>query len=80
MEVGLFRHMTLKVREPPGDRDTESGRRRRVPALELGECFLQLPLTSPEIIRHHPRGDDGVMERRHDDRDAVVADHGYTVE
>ena len=48
------------------------GRRRRIAIFEIHERVLEFPLRARQIGCDHFRRDDGVMERRDHDRDAVV--------
>src|SRR3954452_10133870 len=72
--VRLVGDEALEVRQPPRDGDAEPCRRRRVVVLEPAEDVLQRPLRLEERSRvgRHARGDDLVVQRRHEYLDAVV--------
>ena len=73
----------LEVRQAPRDGDAEPGGRRREPALELARARTRARLRGAQVVRvgaAHARRHDLVVERRHDDLDAVVGDDAQPVE
>ncbi len=71
---GSVGHEPIEVRQPPRDGHPEAGRRRRVVALEPGEQLLELALGAargPPRSAVTCRGEDLVVERRHEHLDVV---------
>ena len=66
--------MALEVGQPPRDGHADPGRRRREAGVEVGERVFELALGAHQVGRAHFRGDELVVERRHEHRDAVVVD------
>ena len=75
-------HVAVEVRQTPGDRHPEPGRRRRVVGVELREHLLERGLRILQVspIDRQPRGDDLVVERRDEHLDLVLADDADPIE
>ena len=74
------RDVAPEVRQAPGDRDAEPGRRRRIAPVEVGERLLELALRLEQVARLDRGRDDLVVERRHDHLGAVVAHDAHAAE
>ena len=77
MASGLARHEAVKVGQPPGNGDAETGRSRLELALQPAKCGLELLTRLPELGCGLPYPQlcsrDLVVERRHEHLDVVVA-------
>ena len=81
---GLAGDVAVEVRETPGDGDTQSCGRLLEPCIEVGERVLEGRACVGErgntLLHAEPRGDDLMMERRHEHLDVVVRHDADAVE